>query len=346
MKTTAIIILFYLCSVSYVFSQEVLFKLDSKCQSQKSIFSKVRIIDMRTQNQTFGFVQTGALNELSFVGYDGNFTANPASFFRNDQDSAINQKELTVLIYEFYISEKTDRMKETGRLKFSMRFFINTNDNKFKEALFIDSIYTVNSLDVTKKLLESVSMHLCEIRSKIIELGKKSQVDKLQYLFSSEELLKLDSIEKSKILIYNSDIIKKGIYYSYNQFKNNTPDTATFTIDAMDLKDIKVFEFDKEKDENVEISSKNIYAVSDGYTLLKATANGFYKMYKENEDFYYLGKTSYTPNIDQSRVAMNQIAFGLIGAAIAREKEQKRHFFKLKIGYLTGSSIPISAIAD
>jgi hypothetical protein len=107
-----------------------------------------------------------------------------------------------------------------------------------------------------------------------------------------------------------------------------------------------VFEYDKEREENVEVSTKNIYAVSDGYTVLKATANGFYKMYKENSDFYYIGKTSYTPNVDESRVAMNQIAFGFIGASIALEKERKRHFFKLKIGYLNGNSIPVSAVED
>jgi hypothetical protein len=59
-----------------------------------------------------------------------------------------------------------------------MRFFVNSDDNKFKESFFIDSIYTLNSLDVTKKLLQSVSTHLCEIRSKVIEQVKKDGAEK------------------------------------------------------------------------------------------------------------------------------------------------------------------------
>jgi hypothetical protein len=35
------------------------------------------------------------------------------------------------------------------------------------------------------------------------------ELKKPQYLYSYEELLKLDSIEKSKILIYNTEEIKK-----------------------------------------------------------------------------------------------------------------------------------------
>jgi hypothetical protein len=112
------------------------------------------------------------------------------------------------------------------------------------------------------------------------------------------------------------------------------------------LKNIKVFEYDSAKDENVEISTKNIYAIAIKDTLLKATAIGFYKMFRENNEYYYVGKTSYTPYMDYSEVYVSQMVFGLVGAAIAINHQKNSNFYILKIGYLRGNSIPLSPIDD
>jgi hypothetical protein len=301
---------------------------------------------MRTKNQTFGFVQKTLLNQLAYVDYKGNFTDSIAKFFKTDDSINIPKKELTILIYEFYLSEKTERLKETGRLKISMRFFVNNNENNFKEALFIDSIYEFNSLDVTKKLFESANIHLHEIRNQIIDLGIKNSFEKKPNSYSYNDLLKLDSIEKINIPIYGDVKIKSGIFYSYAQFQKNTPDSASLIIDMKDLKNIKILEYDYEKEENVEISTKNIYAIAIKDTLLKATSVGFYRLYKENNEYYYVGKTSYTPVRDKAEISAGYILFGLVGAVIAQSTQKNRNFFVLKIGYLKGNSIPLSPIDD
>jgi hypothetical protein len=47
------ILIIYLFFTTNAFSQDVLFKIDTECHSQKSIFSKVRIIDKRTPEPNF-----------------------------------------------------------------------------------------------------------------------------------------------------------------------------------------------------------------------------------------------------------------------------------------------------
>ena len=313
--------------------------LHPNCNGLRSSFTKVNVIDNRLGTQTLGFVQVGAFNKNVPVKFQGNIGDSLAQFFKCTDTTAKTQQELTMILYQLYLSEKTEAMSETGSVRIAMRLFSNIDQEKFKELYAIDSIYTFNAMDVTKRLLRSVSEHLCEIAKSAIEA--KSVEFKTAPLYSLTELHQLDSLEKLKIPIYNAESINPGIYTDYEHFKSNTPDSSVISIDTDDAKNIKVYKWDKEKKKKRKIDCKSVYAVSDGSTLLKATSIGFYKMKKINFDFYYVGQTSFT-NTNSNNVAMWGLAFGMVGAAIASGYEQNAPLFRFKINYLIGNSIPIS----
>lgn len=196
-------------------------------------------------------------------------------------------------------------------------------------------------MDVTKKLLRSVSEHLCEIAAMARETQTGKQENKLLYSFT--DLQSLDSLEKLSIPIFNTMKYNAGLFTGYSNFKNNTPDSSIITIDSSNLKNIKVYRWDAEKGKNKKIDCKTVYAVSDGNILLKATKIGFYKMEKVDNDFYYVGQTSFS---NANNVAMWGAAFGLVGGAIASGAERNSGQFRFKINYMEGNSIPIAKVNE
>lgn len=317
------------------FGQREKLQLSYNCLTNKRGFTKVDVIDKRISNQTLGFIQLGAFNRVIPLEFPGSLPDSIAKYFLEEDNN--KQRELTILLYELYVSEKTEVFTETGRLKLSMRLFAKEYQEKYTEILSIDSIYMINSsADVTTRLLHSISTHLCEISTMAKEIDSFENPNGISY--SMEELQSLDSLEKMQIPMYNVTKYNSGIFMNYEQFKNNTPDSSMIKIDTRESKKIKVFKYTNGKKKKLDC--KTVYAVSDGNTLLKATSIGFYKLQKVGDDFYYTGQTSFSY---ANNVAMGSLAFGLIGVAIASNVQKPgNELYRFRINYLKGNSIPLS----
>ncbi len=333
--TCAILIMLIFPVLSY--GQDEYLELSDKCKATTSPFTQVNLIDKRAENQTLGFVQVGALNRMAPVKYSGSLMDSLANFFKNVKAPSENPQELTIILNELYLSEKTEATSETGRLRISMRLFASTTPNQFKELFTIDSIYTCKGLDVTKKLLRSVSENLCVIAARAAGSKPLNSTNLLAYSFA--QLQQIDSLEKQNIPMYQTAKVNPGIYASYEAFKANSPDDSFITIDRSEAGHIKVYKWDKAKKRKTRVENKAVYAVSDGETLLKATTIGFYELKKINGDFYYVGQTSFS---NANNTAMWGAAFGVVGAVIAAESERNTQLYQFKLNYLKGNSIPIS----
>ena len=236
-----------------------------------------------------GFVQTGIFNENSPVNFKGDFIEGLCNFFQSKEVGLTPENEISIILYDLSLSEKAEEMWDVGSLKLTMRIFKKFEENKYEELYSIDSVYRMkSSTDLTKKLLKSVSEHLCEVAVELKKYDNLHTRNGTSYTF--EELQILDSLERMKIPIYVTDNFKPGIYYDYNQFKNNSPDTTSIYIDSIHTDKIRVMVWSDEKGKNVELDSKTVYAVHDGNFLLKATKMGFYELKREGLDFYFFGQ--------------------------------------------------------
>lgn len=330
-----IVSIFLTITALFSFGQSENLEFSYNCSKSHPNFTRVNVIDKRISNQTLGFVQVGVFRRIAQVVFQGNLADSLANYFLEKDTIGKTQNELTFMLYELYLSEETDASGETGRLKLSMRLFSKENDEKYSEILSIDSVYTFDALDVTRKLLRSVSQHMCEISAKASEMNLTKPGNTVRYSFS--ELQSLDSLEKLRIPIYNVDKFNAGIFKTYERFKINTPDSSIITIDESNPKKIKVFKWNGKRKKRVDC--RDVYAVSDGNSLFKATAIGFYKLQKINNDFYYVGQTSFS---NSNNVAEMAFTFGLVGAAIASGAERNTGLFRFRISYLKGNSIPVS----
>ena len=329
-------------------AQETTLVLSNKCAKGISSFTKVNGIDRRLTKKTLGFVQTGIFNVNTPVNFKGNFIEGFCNFFQSKEVGPITDNEISIILYDLSLSEKAEEMWDVGSLKLTMRIFKKFEENKYEELYSIDSVYRMkSSTDLTKKLLKSVSEHLCEVAVELKKYDNLQTRNGASYTF--EELQILDSVERMKIPIYITDNFKPGIYYDYNQFKNNSPDTTTIYIDSIHTDKIRVMVWSEEKGKNVELDSKTVYAVCDGNFLLKATKMGFYELKREGLDFCFFGQIApkyLTKGNNVSPIIGPLIGGGVgvgVGVAVSlfMPSNQIPILNNYKINYRTGNPIQV-----
>ena len=99
----------------------------------------------------------------------------------------------------------------------------------------------------------------------------------------------------------------------------------------------------EEKEKNVLLDNKSVYAVCDGNFLLKATRMGFYELKKEGSDFYFFGQVEPKYSDKSNRVSPvigtgGGIGVGIGVALISNPIPLLNNF---KINYRTGNPIQV-----
>lgn len=332
-KKISLSILFLLFSGSLFAGNDYL-KLNYDCKPAKGGFDHVKVIDKRLNNQLLGLVLVGGFDKTKELKFEGSLTDSLAQFFTRTDTTKTEGRNLTIMLYELFASEKLEGIGSLGRVKFSFRFFVDNNDGMYRELALVDTVYIFNAMDATKKLIRSVSEHMCEVAEYVSALELPSK-EKLAY--SSSQFDVLDSLEKLQIPIYNTTKYKRGLFSDYEHFKNNDPDGTLIEIDTTEMDRIKVYKVDTVKGKRIHVTHWKFYAASDGVSLVKATTKGIYLLEKIGSDFYYDGETSFYSKVGGDAIAMG-LMFGMVGVLAAPSKTSAFH---LRINYFSGHSIPI-----
>lgn len=340
MKNTFTILFFVLLSFHFTNAQEHYLVLNPACSNFQSPFTSTHFIDNLAEKQLLGYVQKGAFNRIEKIHYAGALPKTISKFFTQNNSNAGKPEELVIVLNELFLSETSKEVSEVGRLKISMRLFSETSPAKFSEILTIDSLYTVKGLDVTKKLLNSVSEQLCNIAAQAATFKLGIHENKTEYLL--EDLYKLDSLDKLHIPLYASKEMPRGIYKDYNHLKMNTPDDdSEIIIDAKKPDKIKVYKIYKASNRKIQLQSEGIYAVSDGQRLYKATSKNFYEVKKIGSDLFYDRPAVMSENNAGGLIGGS--AFGLMGYMVGSAiSESKARTYRFKINYRRGNSIPVA----
>lgn len=334
-------LLILLSALSNAVAQEYL-QLNYNCESADLPFSNVAVIDNRVDNQLLGYIQKGALNRTEQIQFRGNLIDSLSQFFRTKSPKVNEQKTLVFVLNELFMNELTKEFSERGRLKLSLRLFSENSENRFSELLSIDSVYSVRGMDVTKKLLRSVSDQFCAIAQNLPAVNTDIQQ---QPDYSFEELHHLDSLETLTIPIYSADKPKAGIYKDYAHFKMNAPDIAADIVIEESRKEIRIFRLYGAKKKKIELENDGIYAVSDGERLVKATSGGYFEIKKEGFQLYYDRPGSYSES--NNAAVIGGAAFGLIGAIVASGiSPDKSNLYRFRINHRKGNSVPIALVRE
>lgn len=244
---------------------------------------------------------------------------------------------MVFILNELFMNENTRDIPENGKLKLSLRLFLEKDSGRYSEILAVDSIFTVKGFDVTKKLFRSVSEEFCAVA----KLAAESKPTEDKPTFTRDELNDLDSLEISRIPIFSNQIPNSGIFKDYAHFAQNKPDiNARIMIKKSKKGQVTAYHFYGTKKKGVRLEPTGIYAISDGINLYKASSAGFFEMRDVNQRLYYDRPDSFT---DASSGAIWGAYFGLAGSIVASSissSSNKSYLFRFKINHRRGNSIP------
>lgn len=295
----------------------------------KSLYNTISLIDTRDDTTDIGIVQTGALNKATRV-----VPKTPlARQFSNLLDSIITpeaaQGHLLLQIRKFSFAELTD-FAEYGYCHFRAVLYTK-NDSAFRRLTAVDTVISLETQgDITKSLFkQSTAMIVNFIGSKLSLIPADTTI------YSLNNIIKIDSVEKSMFPLYNTANFTDGIYYSFTAFRSQVPDKAvSAVINNNELTKIRAIEKNGDKKK---IYEDDTYAIVFKGVPYIRTDFGFSVLKKASDDFYFVGEVKVTPS--SGAVVGSFLAHGVIGAAITTARASA--IYEVKLDHINGKFIRI-----
>lgn len=303
-----------------------------------SSFSNVEIIDSRLDTSNLGIIHKGALNRMvpvitpqPFMDELGN------SIIKLINDANKQEGTLLINIRQFALSEFFSKGGENGVFRFSAVFYL-------KQASLYRKVLTVNTNvvlkagfgDVTQKLLDTVPEvwggYIKEVAS-----FDPAHADSMSR-FTASNFESLDYREKETIPVYNSDRPQKGLYATFEEFRNNQPSRQVIIEHKFEAEQPKIYEIKADGKKGKKIKPDQFYVVYDGEKMFISGDYGLYPLSKRDDDFYFrsLGKEGG----DGSPMVPGQTV--IIGRSEKLPYEWSAVVFK--IDHITGKFIPVRMV--
>ncbi|HTE10577.1 MAG TPA: hypothetical protein VK645_06395, partial [Chitinophagaceae bacterium] len=296
-----------------------------------SFYKTIRYLDARYDTTNMGIVQLGAFNKKAKVVPKIPFANQLTGVMNSLTDSTAKDGELLFQLRQFSFAEVTSAMSEKGYCYLRATLFFKTGE-RYKKLHTIDTVILIKSMDVTGSLFRNGSRTIVDFIANNL-LQNPAEED----YFSFSDIVHIDSIEKLKMPVYNTEAYADGLYASFASFTNQTPDKQI----TAELKNDKLSAV-KSPDENgklAKVKPKNIYAVVYKGQPFIATAYGYYPLQKTGDDFFFTGKAKVTASTGD--VIAASLFFGIIGSLIASDAEAS---FEMKIDHANGGFIRLREI--
>jgi len=293
-------------------------------------------------------VQNSLYNNIQFIEKRNNI--NQVHLGKISGNPVISKPGLSKQLAEF-VNNATDLTAQNGTLVICLRRFAfirrNTETGAFggyeciiaaesyeKKGIFFSLVNklsfskTIDKATGLKKILETGNTAISHF---LLESLSKKGCDTL---INYQQLTSPDSIAKRNIAIYNNVKFIDGVYYTYQSFKNQTPDTIAI-VKATKNK-IKSVAFSDSLGKLNKVESSTIYAlVANGKPYI-ATDVDYYPLQFENDEFTFNG--DFSSKYD-SRTAMGfYYLFGLpgvIGYALSKPVAS----YYVRMNYVDGKFI-------
>lgn len=303
-------------------------------------FNNVKVLDIRKYKDDIGYLKVGPFNKKQILHPAGGMEELLQQFAARVTASASEKgnKELLIVVRDFMIEDRPSHSSEIGTCYLRMMFYLGEN-NQYTACRAIDELNETGSgWDVTKGLqqLAASALTTCILAS-AADTGFIAIPPQ-----SAETIRNNMQQEYQNYLVYNNPA-QKGIYYTFEQFINNTPaDTAFVQKDyRTDYGKMSYFYTvtNGKKDRNLD--KTDCFAVYNGNRWYLKTSMGLLEMTQNNGDFYFkeIGK-GYVRN-DGSTMIM----FGLMGVmieqAIGQKKDKKGNvLYLMRLDPATGKGFP------
>lgn len=337
MKNTIVFTLILIAGTAPAQRPEYIHLQPSSITIERSIFDKVEVVDTRFDTVYMGFVQKGAMNRKAPIrltqSMQDEIGATAAAMLKNAE-----QEVGTVLvnIRSFFMSEVTAGLSESGTFIFKADCYLKQGE-AYHKMFAIDTNITVRSgWDVTKKLITLAERQVGTMLQDAAAFNPASL--NIVAAYTLREIEHIDETEKKLLPVYNVPLPARGLYASYEDFKNNMPSTTDFLEEFDQKKKANGFWYvnaDGTKGKPV-LQNEN-YAICNGTELYICTQYGTYPTTRRNYDFYFVGLGKEAANT--ATVATATLLFGMLGGMIASAPHNAH--FEYRIDHSTGKFLPV-----
>lgn len=338
MKKLILLQVFIFAAINLVFSQKHKEDFEIGVQEQKfqnCLYKTIKFIDSREDTSNLGIVLLG-------------------HGFGDSRTPVIPKTPLSLQLTNF-LNSLTDSTAKNGELLFQMRKFnfvqtsgaawskrycfiraelYSKQNEKYQKLAFIDTLIYNTGMNGTKNVLKNAKMTISNF---LLNNLSSTRADSNYYTLS--DISKMDSIEKTKIFVYNTSKFSDGLYSSYQSFMNQVPDRQiSLKLNGKEISSVKTT---NESGEPVSVSTKEVYAIVYEGRPYISTNYGYFPLEKINGEFVFKGKGKAVPN--SGDVAAATFAFGIIGGILASDVTGT---FEIQIDHVDGKFVTLRQIKD
>lgn len=334
MRRFILIPVFLLISPLDLFAQNRTEDFEITLPEQKignSLYNTIAFIDSRYDTTFMGIIQLGAFNKKAKVVPETPFSTQLKNVLNSLKDATSREGELLFQLRQFSFAEVTGAMSEKGYCYLRADLYAKLNDS-YQKINSIDTVIFIKAMDVTRALFRKGSRTITDFIA-----GSLLQTPSDSNYYSFDEVIKMDSIEKLRIKVYNTLKYNDGLYTNYQSFMNQIPDKQII-VEWKNNKILSMSALD-EKGKAVKIKAKDAYSVVIEGEPFIATDYGFYQLKKVDDDFKFIGKAQVNANTGD--VIAASVFFGVIGGLIATNVQST---FEMKIDHINGGFIRLKEI--
>ncbi|RYD57545.1 MAG: hypothetical protein EOP56_07120 [Sphingobacteriales bacterium] len=290
--------------------------------SGESKYNRLRVLDVRVSKEKLGYLKTGAFNRNADLVTEQPFDKLLTDYYTKmlAELKAVGNEELVMVLHDIIVEDRAAG-QEIATMFLDADFFGSRGDRYYYLGT-ADTLYEMSSNgDVSGKLLSGTVHKIADILSRFSVM----QGEEGNMAYTAAELEGKRAADNRQYEAYKvAGQMKPGVYYTAEQFLNNTPvDTPIVirenTSTASGSYITVYYPKSKTNKKARPASAQDIFAVCDGTMLVCGHKRGFSKMTYEHGDFlavqYFPGITS------NSGMLMGGAMFGLVGAAIVYAAE-------------------------
>lgn len=301
-----------------------------------SLYNKVTLIDIRPDTLSMGGIQTGAFNRQAIVVAKEPLKSQLNNILAALIDNTAKSQELALQLRFVNFTEFTGGFTERGYFFLKAQLYLKTNDG-YRKINTIDTVAPVSAaMDVSNALLRKGSETLSNFIA--ANLTRKPS----NYTYSYNDIEKADSIEKSRLAVYNTDTFVDGVYLTYKAFSDQTPDWKIRMDEGDTIQKNNVKMIDQTGKLRKVKAGVGFAIVYKGVAYI-STTSGYYILTKRNKDFFFTGKVQSVMQRNTSNILVASKMYGAVDAAMAgaivAADDTDNSISEFKVNYETGQFI-------
>jgi hypothetical protein len=259
-----------------------------------------------------GYAKSGLVPVLpldSMMEHFGNYLIRPA--FEKENNT------LVIALNHLVIEEKNNTQYSIGNIYIDADFYLG-NNNQYVKVFGLDSLFEF-ALD-NDDPIGTLSKVYSRIFSRLLVSVTGLHVPAGEPTFSMQQVAAMDSTVNHKFPVYHQ-LANPGIYYTIEEFLNNTPGDTAFIQKHANSFDIITDWFYKtrpgSKKKGIDLTDTTCFAVFNGKKWYRPYKNEFKEMTFKDGHFYYLDKADGLILPSNNNYIMFFPGLGLVGSLAA-----------------------------